>query len=183
MVAKFLFEYVLTKFGFPKVLVSDRGTHFLKEMISDLTEEFQVYHQESTPYHPQANGTIEAFNKILQNTLKKICNAHRNDWDVRIPTILWDYWTTCKKLIGKTSFRLVYGVEVVTLMQYIVPSLCISTLTSIVDHEALEERLTQLMELEEDQFLPGFHQQVQKERKKEWHDHHIKLHICFHHQI
>ena len=31
------------------------------------------------------------------------------------------------------------------------------------------------MELEEDRFLAGFHQQVQKEREKAWHDRHIKL--------
>ena len=31
------------------------------------------------------------------------------------------------------------------------------------------------MELEEDQFLVGFQQQVQKEHEKAWHDCHIKL--------
>lgn len=41
---KFLFEYVLTRFGFPKVLTRDKGTHFLNETIIALTEEFQVYH-------------------------------------------------------------------------------------------------------------------------------------------
>jgi len=39
---KFLFEYALTRFGCPKVLVSDRSMHFLNETISTLTEEFQV---------------------------------------------------------------------------------------------------------------------------------------------
>lgn len=76
---KFLLEYVLTIFGFPKVLMSDRGTHFLNETISVLTEKFQVYHQKRTLYHPQANGTIEAFNKILEKALTKICNVQRND--------------------------------------------------------------------------------------------------------
>jgi hypothetical protein len=36
------------------------------------------------------------------------------------------------------------------------------------------ERLTQLVELEEDRFMAGFHQQVQKEREKAYHDRHIK---------
>jgi len=71
---KFLFEYVLTKFSCPKVLMSDRHTHFLNETINMLTEEFKVYHQKSTLYYPQANGKVEAFNKILENTLTKICN-------------------------------------------------------------------------------------------------------------
>lgn len=60
-------------------------------------------------------------------------------------------------------------------MEHIVPSLRIATFTRMKDRGALEERLAQLIELEEDRFLTGFHQQVQKERKKAWHDRHIKL--------
>lgn len=60
-------------------------------------------------------------------------------------------------------------------MEYIVPGLCITTFIDMAYCEALEEWLTQLMMLEEDRFLAGFHQKVHKEHEKEWHDRHTKL--------
>lgn len=71
----FLFEYVLTRFIFLKVLMSYHGTHFLNETINTPTKEFQVYQHKITPYHPQDSGTVEAFNKMLENALTMICNA------------------------------------------------------------------------------------------------------------
>lgn len=53
-------------------------------------------------------------------------------------------------------------------------SLWIISVTDMVDQDTMEECLMQLVELEEDHFLLGFHQQVQKDHKNVWHDRHIK---------
>ena len=59
-------------------------------------------------------------------------------------------------------------------MDFIVPSLRIVATMTMDDAKALEEQIVQLIQLEEDRFITGFHQKFAKDRQKAWHDRHIK---------
>ena len=44
MTTQFLFENIVTRFGFPRTLMIDQGTHFLNKTMKELIEYFKIYH-------------------------------------------------------------------------------------------------------------------------------------------
>jgi hypothetical protein len=44
IVAHFIFDDIITRFGCPKILMSNQGTHFINKRFEALTEEFVVHH-------------------------------------------------------------------------------------------------------------------------------------------
>ena len=90
-IANFLYQEVFTRYGLPIEIVSDRGTHFLNEVIEHLLDEFMVIHNKSTPYHPQANMQAESTNKTLYTIITKLVRTSRTDWKFHLQSALWAY--------------------------------------------------------------------------------------------
>jgi hypothetical protein len=107
--ASFLFEEIMMKFGHPLELVSDRGTHFLNDVIVDLTTKYLIKHQKTTPYNPKANGLTERANRIVGKILNKMVSAHKTDWDRKLPLAVHAYNTTKKSTTGQSPYFLVFG--------------------------------------------------------------------------
>ena len=57
-------------------------------------------------------------------------------------------------------------------MEYSVPSLWIAVLTEMTYEDVVDQRLSHLVQMEEERFVIGFHQTVEKQRQKAWHDRH-----------
>lgn len=110
----------------------------------------------------------------MESTLTKICNVNRYYWDLSIPSVQWDYKTISQKLTRHTHFILVNRQEEVMPMEFIVPIFHIALMTGLTDRNMAEKILEDLMPLEEDCFVTGYHQHVQKSREKAWHDKSIK---------
>ncbi|GJV33711.1 reverse transcriptase domain-containing protein [Tanacetum coccineum] len=47
------------KFGTPRAIISDRGTHFCNDQFAKVMAKYGVTHHLSTPYHPQTSGEVE----------------------------------------------------------------------------------------------------------------------------
>jgi transposase InsO family protein len=71
------------RFGAPKTLVSDRASHFMNEMLSEVTRRLGIGHHFTVAYSPWANGTVERINRdILALARIKLAEA-------RLPAKLW----------------------------------------------------------------------------------------------
>lgn len=68
----------------------------MNHVIKLLTTELKKNHSLSNPYYPWANGQVEATNKILIVVIYKSCGVEGEDWEEKLPSILWAYHTTYK---------------------------------------------------------------------------------------
>ncbi|RVW31500.1 hypothetical protein CK203_116161 [Vitis vinifera] len=57
-------EHIL-RFGVPKAIISDGGTHFLNRPFETLLAKYGVKHKVATPYHPQTSGQVETAYKTI----------------------------------------------------------------------------------------------------------------------
>ena len=94
--ATFMYENIISRFGCPKILVSDRGTHFLNDLIEEMTHRFQINHSKTTTYHPQTNGQTKRVNGILVSILRTTVIDSKRNWDIKLTAALWAYRITFK---------------------------------------------------------------------------------------
>ena len=83
-------------------------------------------------------------NKVLLVILKKLVNENRTDWDEKLYSALWAFRTSYKVATGFTPFKLVYGVEAVVPMEFLVPSLRIAAAEKLGWEESVDRRIEQL---------------------------------------
>nr|GEZ11821.1 reverse transcriptase domain-containing protein [Tanacetum cinerariifolium] len=64
VVVRFL-KSLFSRFGTPKAIISDRGTHFFNDQFSRVMAKYEVTHRLSTAYHPQTSGQVEGYENSL----------------------------------------------------------------------------------------------------------------------
>src|SRR6266540_1048296 len=116
-VATFIYEEIICRFGTPRILQSDRRTHFVNEVIQKLTKRFRVRHSLSSPYHPQSNRLVERFNKTLCEGIAKLAEEV-DQWDRFIQLVLFAYRIKELKISKQSLYMLVYRREPTLVIDY-----------------------------------------------------------------
>ena len=77
-------------FGPPLKILTDNGTEFKNSLFHAMTEEHQIEHVFSPPYHPQSNGRIEGLHYFLKSCISKYV-TDTCEWDQVMPNACLAY--------------------------------------------------------------------------------------------
>jgi len=61
----------------------------------------------NTPYHPQGDGMVERFNRMLLQLLRTYVSS-QHDWETYLPYVLYAYRTAQHTTAGVSPFSLLY---------------------------------------------------------------------------
>nr|GEZ39745.1 reverse transcriptase domain-containing protein [Tanacetum cinerariifolium] len=108
VVCKFL-KSLFARFGSPRAIISDRGTHFCNDQFLKVMLKYGVTRRLSTVYHPQTSGQVEVSNRSLKRILERTIGENRASLSDKLDDALWAFRTAYKTPIGCTPYKLVFG--------------------------------------------------------------------------
>nr|GEZ02038.1 reverse transcriptase domain-containing protein [Tanacetum cinerariifolium] len=103
-----ILKCLFSRFGTPKAIISDRGTHFCNYQFARIMSKYGVTHRLSTAYHPQTSEQVEVTNYGLKRILERTVGENRALWSDKLEDALWAFRTAFKIFVGCTPYRLVY---------------------------------------------------------------------------
>jgi hypothetical protein len=110
-VINFVLGHIVYRFGIPQTLTTDQGPSFMATQFKEFGSSLGIKLLNSSPYYAQANGQVEASNKILIGLIKKKIEELPRRWHEVILEALWAYRVSQHGAIKMTPFELVYGQE------------------------------------------------------------------------
>ncbi|XP_029285792.1 protein NYNRIN-like isoform X1 [Cottoperca gobio] len=87
-VAKILLREIIPRWGLPKKVSSDNGSHFANEAIAQIGEYLGMDIRKHCSYHPQSGGAVERENGTIKNKLAKCCADTKMSWTQALPIVL-----------------------------------------------------------------------------------------------
>ena len=111
-IANVLYKEVFTRFGSPKILISDKGQNFCSKLIQALSEMFHITRHTTSSYHPMSNTTCERMNSTIAQTLRTYCSNNQENWAELIPSVMMALrMSPNTESTGFSPYHMVFGKE------------------------------------------------------------------------
>eukprot|EP00171_Calliarthron_tuberculosum_P012597 IDg12597t1 len=70
-----------------------------------------IKHLKTYPLHPQANRTVERWNRTLAKYIASFLSTRMEDWDAHVTLACYRYNTSFSEAIGMTPFKAMFGID------------------------------------------------------------------------
>ncbi|KAL8625783.1 hypothetical protein ACOMHN_012375 [Nucella lapillus] len=104
------FFYICSRFGFPKVVITDQGREFCNQLFEDYCNVNGISHRTSTAYHLQTNGLTERMNASIKAGLRKL-KERRGDWPKFLNQVLRGLRWRSPRSTKCSPFELAFGFQ------------------------------------------------------------------------
>ena len=98
--------------GEPMQIHSDQGSNFESKLMQDLCASYGIEKTRTTPFHPQADGQVERFNKTVMNLIYSIIDKKLDTWDLKCIHAVSAYNASVHESTGFTPNRMVFADEI-----------------------------------------------------------------------
>jgi len=79
---------IFSRFGVPRLLISDSGSHFCNAQLAKVLKHYEVRHKIASSYHPQTNGQAKMSNREIKRILEKTVASSKKDWLVKLDDVV-----------------------------------------------------------------------------------------------
>ncbi|KAG8083445.1 hypothetical protein GUJ93_ZPchr0015g6658 [Zizania palustris] len=110
-VAKLFLDRIVSLYGIPTSLVSDRDRVFTSTFWQLLFKQLSVSLNISTAYHPQTDGQMERVNQCLEMYLRSATHASPRTWFQWLSLAQYWYNTCYHTSLHCSPYKVVFGVE------------------------------------------------------------------------
>ena len=100
-----LIDHYIYTFGAPKTILSDQGSNFLSELMTQFENALNIRHIQTTAFHPKSNGNIERMHSTLVNLIKTSIAENNKQWDENLKYINFVISTTTNQTTGHSPFN------------------------------------------------------------------------------
>ena len=87
----------------------DQGTSFCSKLMTEVCTLLNIEKARTSPYHPQGNGQVERYIRVLSDVISKYHSENPREWESIPPYVEFVYNTTVHKSTGETHFSLVFA--------------------------------------------------------------------------